>query len=171
MAGAASMLDASTAIANFFIVFSQNRNFALFKIWLTRESKTSLNAACNSGFDHSWTTPAAPPAKSQWPAMHDRKCCIKCLQEQKKPQSEEKNRVGMTAGRRQIRIAAVHMATPLITRNLPKNPGPAGWNRLLPPAAASQTLSGDIMADWLIIGGGFAGLSAARRLTQLCRQG
>ena len=59
------------------------------------------------------------------------------------------------------------MAAPLITRNLPKNPGPAGWNRLLPPAAASQTLSGDIMADWLIIGGGFAGLSAARRLTQL----
>ena len=49
------------------------------------------------------------------------------------------------------------MAAPLITRNLPKNPGPAGWNRLLPPAAASQTLSGDIMADWLIIGGGFAG--------------
>ena len=59
------------------------------------------------------------------------------------------------------------MADPFFTRNLPKNPGPAGWNRLLPPAAASQMLIGDVMTDWLIIGGGFAGLSAARRLTQL----
>ena len=59
------------------------------------------------------------------------------------------------------------MADPFFTRNLPKNPGPAGWNRLLPPAAASQVLSGNVMAEWLIIGGGFAGLSAARRLTQL----
>ena len=59
------------------------------------------------------------------------------------------------------------MADPFFTRNLPKNPGPAGWNQLLPPAAASQMLIGDVMTDWLIIGGGFAGLSAARRLTQL----
>ena len=59
------------------------------------------------------------------------------------------------------------MAATLITRNLPKNPGPAGWNRLLPAAAPSQIVQGAITADWLIIGGGFAGLSAARRLAQL----
>ena len=59
------------------------------------------------------------------------------------------------------------MTASIVTRNLPKNPGPAGWNRLLPPAAASQTLNGNVLADWLIVGGGFAGLSAARRLTQL----
>ncbi len=59
------------------------------------------------------------------------------------------------------------MVATLITRNLPKNPGPAGWNRLLPTASTSQKLTGIANAEWLIIGGGFAGLSAARRLRQL----
>jgi glycine/D-amino acid oxidase-like deaminating enzyme len=53
-----------------------------------------------------------------------------------------------------------------VTR-LPVDPGPAGWNALLPPPPPAQVLDGDIAADWLVIGGGFAGLAAARRLTQL----
>jgi glycine/D-amino acid oxidase-like deaminating enzyme len=54
-----------------------------------------------------------------------------------------------------------------VTR-LPKDPGPAGWNRLLPPPKAADPLAGEITSDWLVIGAGFAGLAAARRLTQLC---
>ena len=59
------------------------------------------------------------------------------------------------------------MALSHTTRNLPKNPGPASWNRLLPPPAAAKRLEEAVSADWLIIGGGFAGLSAARRLAQI----
>lgn len=54
-----------------------------------------------------------------------------------------------------------------VTR-LPKDPGPAGWNRLLPEPPAPVRLEGPATADWLVIGAGFAGLAAARRLTQLC---
>lgn len=54
-----------------------------------------------------------------------------------------------------------------VTR-LPRDPGPAGWNCLLPPAAPALPLEADTTADWLVIGAGFAGLSAARRLSQLC---
>ena len=53
-----------------------------------------------------------------------------------------------------------------ITR-LPKDPGPAAWNALLPTPKPAKVLSGDMAADWLIIGGGFAGLAAAQRLKQL----
>jgi len=59
------------------------------------------------------------------------------------------------------------MAASRKVRNLPKNPGPAGWNRLLPEANPAVRLDGNQTADWLIIGGGFAGLAAARRLAQL----
>ena len=52
-------------------------------------------------------------------------------------------------------------------RRLPVDPGPAGWNDILPPATPRDALTGETSADWLIIGGGFAGLAAARRLTQL----
>ncbi|WP_420863141.1 NAD(P)/FAD-dependent oxidoreductase [Algirhabdus cladophorae] len=51
---------------------------------------------------------------------------------------------------------------------LPIDPGPAAWNDLLEPAAASQSLDAELTADWLVIGAGFAGLAAARRLSQLC---
>ncbi|WP_350334022.1 NAD(P)/FAD-dependent oxidoreductase [Coralliovum pocilloporae] len=50
---------------------------------------------------------------------------------------------------------------------LPKDPGPSGWNAILPDYEAPRVLKEHRTADWLIIGGGFAGLSAARRLTQL----
>lgn len=53
-----------------------------------------------------------------------------------------------------------------VTR-LPKDPGPAGWNALLPDAAPARHLEDRITADWLVIGAGFAGLAAVRRLGQL----
>src|SRR5215472_11536425 len=43
----------------------------------------------------------------------------------------------------------------------------SGWYRLLPEPLPPRTLQGRQKADWVIIGAGFAGLSAARRLTQL----
>ncbi|MBB1488273.1 NAD(P)/FAD-dependent oxidoreductase [Oceanospirillum sediminis] len=52
-------------------------------------------------------------------------------------------------------------------KHLPKDPGPAAWNAILPNAPTYPELEGDIHADWLIIGAGFAGLSAAQRLLQL----
>ncbi len=53
-------------------------------------------------------------------------------------------------------------------KRLPKDPGPAAWNELLPPPDAATPLEAAITADWLVIGAGFAGLAAARRLGQLC---
>ncbi len=52
-----------------------------------------------------------------------------------------------------------------VTR-LPKDPGPAGWQRLLPDPEPAAPLGGNVTADWLVIGAGFAGLSAAYRLAK-----
>jgi glycine/D-amino acid oxidase-like deaminating enzyme len=52
-----------------------------------------------------------------------------------------------------------------VTR-LPNDPGPAGWNRLLPDAEPPAPLEGKVTADWLVIGAGFAGLAAAHRLSK-----
>ncbi len=49
---------------------------------------------------------------------------------------------------------------------LPRDPGPAGWNRLLEAPAPPEPLEAHITADWLVIGAGFAGLAAAHRLSQ-----
>lgn len=43
----------------------------------------------------------------------------------------------------------------------------SGWYEILPEPAPPTELEGNIKADWVIVGAGFAGLSAARRLTQL----
>ena len=51
---------------------------------------------------------------------------------------------------------------------LPRDPGPAAWNKILPSRPISDRLTDNISCDWLVIGAGFAGFSAARRLTQLC---
>lgn len=51
---------------------------------------------------------------------------------------------------------------------MPHDPGPAAWNSLLPPVKAEPNLTDNVKADFLVIGGGFAGLSAARRLRELC---
>lgn len=54
-----------------------------------------------------------------------------------------------------------------IIKSLPRNSGPAGWNDILGPAPTYPEAEGALTADWLIIGGGFAGLSAAKRLGEL----
>ncbi len=50
---------------------------------------------------------------------------------------------------------------------LPRDPGPAAWNALLPPPPPPRVLEERIAADWLVVGAGWAGLAAARRLAQL----
>ena len=47
------------------------------------------------------------------------------------------------------------------------NPGVSGWYTILPEPELPRVLEEDITVDWLVIGAGFAGLSAARRLSQL----
>lgn len=50
---------------------------------------------------------------------------------------------------------------------LPLHRGPAAWNAILPDQPAAQSLEADITADVVVVGAGFAGLSAARRLMQI----
>lgn len=52
-------------------------------------------------------------------------------------------------------------------RRLPVDPGPAGWDKLLPPAPPAAVLEARITADWLVIGAGYAGLAAVQRLSEL----
>jgi len=42
-----------------------------------------------------------------------------------------------------------------------------GWYNVLPKPAPPRVLAGSHVADWLVIGAGYAGLSAARRLAEL----
>lgn len=56
----------------------------------------------------------------------------------------------------------------VVVKKLPVDPGPAAWNSILPAARPVQSLAEDITADWVVVGAGFAGLAAARRLAQLC---
>ena len=53
------------------------------------------------------------------------------------------------------------------TAKLPIDPGTSGWNAILPEPGPANELDGAVNADWLVIGAGFAGLAAARRLHQL----
>lgn len=57
--------------------------------------------------------------------------------------------------------------TAYAAQRLPVHEGPAAWNSILGPQAAPQPLSEDTTADFVVVGAGFAGLSAARRLMQL----
>jgi len=43
----------------------------------------------------------------------------------------------------------------------------SGWNSLLPPRVPTEPLKSDIQVKYLIVGAGYAGLSAARRLAEL----
>ncbi len=49
----------------------------------------------------------------------------------------------------------------------PADLGESGWNAILPSRAVSPALERDIECDYLVVGAGFAGLSAARRIAQL----
>ena len=57
--------------------------------------------------------------------------------------------------------------TSYTARRTPVHRGPAAWSAILPGQPAPLSLSGDQSVDVAIIGGGFAGLAAARRLRQL----
>ena len=50
---------------------------------------------------------------------------------------------------------------------MPPETGSAAWNSILPGREPNPPLGETLSADYLVIGAGFAGLSAARRLTQL----
>lgn len=52
-------------------------------------------------------------------------------------------------------------------RRLPVDTGESGWVALSQRRSPLQVLDRDRTVDWLIVGAGFAGLSAARRLAQL----
>jgi glycine/D-amino acid oxidase-like deaminating enzyme len=51
-------------------------------------------------------------------------------------------------------------------RRLPVDTGRSGWEAISRRTLPVRALDADETADWLVIGAGFAGLSAARRLTQ-----
>jgi len=51
---------------------------------------------------------------------------------------------------------------------LPQNDRTNAWNTILSERKAHPELQQEITADWLVIGAGFAGLAAARRLAQNC---
>ena len=51
-------------------------------------------------------------------------------------------------------------------RILPREDATNGWSRILPARAPAPPLAGDLSADWLVVGAGFAGLAAARRLAE-----
>ncbi len=57
--------------------------------------------------------------------------------------------------------------TSYAAKRLPRQTGAAGWNAILPPQQSLPRLEQDQTADVTIIGGGFAGLTTARRLHQL----
>lgn len=49
---------------------------------------------------------------------------------------------------------------------LPRNDTTNGWANALAPCVAKPALVGDRTTDWLVIGAGYAGIAAARRLAQ-----
>ncbi len=49
---------------------------------------------------------------------------------------------------------------------LPGDDNTNGWSGILPSRAPKPRLEGDLRADWVVVGAGFAGLAAARRLAR-----
>ncbi|XAW87555.1 hypothetical protein ABDK09_04815 [Vibrio sp. CDRSL-10 TSBA] len=54
---------------------------------------------------------------------------------------------------------------------LPTDRGEAAWNAILGKQVSYPQVDCNTSYDWVIVGGGFAGLAAARRLTQLVGAG
>lgn len=57
--------------------------------------------------------------------------------------------------------------TRIEARRTPVHRGPAAWSAILPGQPAARPLGGDLAVDVAIVGAGFAGLAAARRLRQI----
>ena len=55
----------------------------------------------------------------------------------------------------------------VVAKKTPRDRPGSGWYEILPPPGPARDLDTNITADWVVVGAGFAGLSAARRLTQL----
>jgi len=55
---------------------------------------------------------------------------------------------------------------PSLVPTLPDDDRTNGWSRLLPDRLANFPLRGERSFDWLVIGGGYTGLAAARRIAQ-----
>ena len=49
---------------------------------------------------------------------------------------------------------------------LPSDDSANGWSRILPQRTPKPSLAGEVRADWVVVGAGFAGLAAARRLAE-----
>lgn len=49
---------------------------------------------------------------------------------------------------------------------LPNDDKTNGWSGILPAREPNPALSGDVSADWIVLGAGYAGLAAARRLAE-----
>jgi glycine/D-amino acid oxidase-like deaminating enzyme len=49
---------------------------------------------------------------------------------------------------------------------LPGDDETCGWLRILPERTPKPALEGDVRADWVVVGAGFSGLAAARRLAE-----
>ncbi len=49
---------------------------------------------------------------------------------------------------------------------LPGDDNANGWSRILPARTPQPALKGAVRADWIVLGAGFAGLAAARRLAE-----
>ncbi len=49
---------------------------------------------------------------------------------------------------------------------LPRDDRTNGWSRILPPRTPKPPLGREVAADWAVVGAGYAGLAAARRLAE-----
>ena len=49
---------------------------------------------------------------------------------------------------------------------LPEEDRTNGWSRMLAPRTPNPALAQDLAADWVVVGAGYAGLAAARRLAE-----
>ena len=58
------------------------------------------------------------------------------------------------------------MNSEINVKRLPKDPGPPAWRNILPKQKRYSKLEKRTNSEWLIVGGGFAGLSAAKRLCE-----
>lgn len=61
----------------------------------------------------------------------------------------------------------LHTQKPMKRPSFPAYPDRSGFNALLPPRAACAEAKGDISADHVIVGAGYTGLAAARRLAEI----